>query len=255
MISKVINRFARAFTFGLIGSFGILAGATLAIAATTISGTGVSGDGPLVIDGASTIAIGTSTAAGITIGNPNATTTLLSPSLQYLNIPLGGMLNIANDDGITPDDPTNLFLLHATQTGNGPNEYFEPMYMQMDFTPNTDPSNPNEPGANGLYTKVLIHNNGSNERAGQIGGPNAEVDLDPGVTATDGYGFLSATNADLAGDGTSGWTRFASYECSNSDLSSPNIWCFSAYFPPDGIANSKQSRSNNPRLRGYICWM
>ena len=73
MISKLFAE-ARRFAlkaFIVVGALTLCAG--LATAATTISGTGVSSDGPLVIDGANSISIGTSTATAITIGKSGLT--------------------------------------------------------------------------------------------------------------------------------------------------------------------------------------
>jgi len=113
MISKL---FVRSRRFALkavivVGTFALCAG--LATAATTISGTGVSGNGPLVIDGASTIAIGSSTATGVTIGNGNATTSF------------GGSVSIENmlPGQIVTGGPTIQgypdFIWHETPTGVG----------------------------------------------------------------------------------------------------------------------------------------
>ncbi len=98
------TRLYRAFTLGFIGSFGILAGATLAVAATTISGTGVSSNGSLVIDGPSTISIGTTTATGVTIGNESSTVLFPGPVSIIGTLPggaplgaqSGGTLNVSS---------------------------------------------------------------------------------------------------------------------------------------------------------------
>jgi hypothetical protein len=62
---------------GLIGFaaaiIGITAFASIAAASLTFSGSGVTANSAVVIDGSSTISIGTSTATGITIGNPSST--------------------------------------------------------------------------------------------------------------------------------------------------------------------------------------
>src|ERR1700682_2397597 len=55
-------------------------------AALTFTGTGVTSDGGVIMDGANTISIGTSTATGITIGRAGYTTTLAG------NVSVAGVL-------------------------------------------------------------------------------------------------------------------------------------------------------------------
>jgi hypothetical protein len=59
---------------GLVATVvGVTAFASIAAASLTFSGAGVTANSAVVIDGSSTISIGTSTATGITIGNPSST--------------------------------------------------------------------------------------------------------------------------------------------------------------------------------------
>jgi hypothetical protein len=58
------------FVFATIG---ITAFASIAAASLTFSGSGVTANSAVVIDGSSTISIGTSTATGVTIGSPSST--------------------------------------------------------------------------------------------------------------------------------------------------------------------------------------
>src|ERR1035438_4148835 len=54
---------------------GVTAIASVAAAALTFSGTAITGDDSVIMDGAGVISIGTSTATGITIGRSGTTTT------------------------------------------------------------------------------------------------------------------------------------------------------------------------------------
>jgi hypothetical protein len=60
-------------TIALVGS--LVGGISIAMAALNFSGTTITGDGSVIVDGANTISIGTSTATGITIGKNGVTTT------------------------------------------------------------------------------------------------------------------------------------------------------------------------------------
>src|ERR1017187_5785302 len=63
------------FFAAIIGLAVLAGGVSFAFASLTFTGTNISGDSAVVIDGSSTISIGTSTATGITIGRSGATTT------------------------------------------------------------------------------------------------------------------------------------------------------------------------------------
>lgn len=87
-VSRILRWIAQRLTplaVGIIAAF-IALGVSVALASLTVSGTYIVGSSALSIDASGTIAIGTSTATAIMIGNPSATTTFPGPiSIGTLN--------------------------------------------------------------------------------------------------------------------------------------------------------------------------
>src|ERR1017187_6021308 len=83
----------------VIGAFAclviVLAGASVAFAALTFSGTSITGDSNSIIDATGTISIGASSATGITIGRSNQTTSF--PGNVSIAGILAGYLQDANN--------------------------------------------------------------------------------------------------------------------------------------------------------------
>ncbi len=87
------SRIGWPLTFGILLSVGICA--QVASANLTLTGTSISGDAPVIVDGSSTISIGTSTATAITIGRLGQTTTF--PGTVAITGSLSGYLQSANN--------------------------------------------------------------------------------------------------------------------------------------------------------------
>ena len=92
---------------GTIIALCIFAGISIASAALTFSGSNISGDGAINIDGANTISIGNSTATGITIGKTAQTLTL--PGNLNLSAMTQGSIPFLGASGLLSQDNPNLF--------------------------------------------------------------------------------------------------------------------------------------------------
>ncbi len=89
------------FTWTLVAVMVLFSSASIASAALTFSGTGVSGDSGVAIDGASTISIGASTATGVTIGRSGQTATFNGSFLLGTStLPTSSLLAIATSSNI-----------------------------------------------------------------------------------------------------------------------------------------------------------
>ncbi len=113
MNSSEEKRSAKFLIIGIvIGVLGLAAGPALAV--LTFSGTGVTGDGAVVVDGPSTISIGTTTATGVTIGNPSSTISLLGNVGIGTSTP-GSALTVDGDTQITGDVTVGPWLFASSQ--------------------------------------------------------------------------------------------------------------------------------------------
>jgi hypothetical protein len=97
----------------------LVGGASVAFAALTFSGTSISGDSGVVIDGSSTISIGTSSATGVTIGNASATVSLFSNVGIGTTTPLSPLSVVGNFSATGAESALVLASATGTQSAYG----------------------------------------------------------------------------------------------------------------------------------------
>jgi hypothetical protein len=226
---------------GLIGLaaaiMGITAFASIAAASLTFSGAGVTANSAVVIDGSSTISIGTSTATGITIGNDSSTTIfggnvavgnrVLSGSLMDLSSTLQKFVNGGGENNFSSiNSPQGTVNVELQSDGTGGILALDSAVLQT--------------GANKQGYAIEGDALGSANGV-QLWGISAYTELDGAVTAQDMRDFWAFAPAFNGGGTTPTYYAYWSDGLTGLGITNP----YFSWFDSQGVGRCKDDSSFN----------